>query len=806
LRPDPGKNEEVAQVVVRQRRRPVAVLAVLTAALLALLAIPAFASAQNFVVNSTGDGAKVPAGAVCETATASECTLRAAIEAADFNSDHDVITFSSNVFKGALGEGEIDPATPLPSINKPVFIAAARCEEGLISKPCGGVIAPTGAAAFVVESAEVGIFNLAIGGGDVGIEVVEGEGFFAAGDWFGMNLAQQAKGSADAGLLLRSAAGAVIGQDGSGTEPEIEEEEQRNVFGHSAVGISLVGTSEATIEGNYIGVGVDGHSLTSLPVGIQIVDGTGTPATDDVIGGELTGAQASSPQCDGPCNVIVTATGGIGIELADNTGDASPSGPTTISGNYLGLSADGNSRLGTEGADIYAGPSFGGPAVGPAHVTVGGSAAVPGGSNRNVIDGDEVGVYVKNAAGFLAEGNLFGWLPGKDESGDSGPEADAFLLHSEGATEPPEITQNEMHLGPDAIGVESNGKGAGITFNIVEGSQIGVKTTGADGGTGNLIRANEISSPDRNGMLIENDANLVIGNTILGAEWAGIQLDGPLGAWAAHNRIGGDSSGEANRIEGSGEGAIQISGEPVTLNEVAGNYGSGNKGPFIVLSAHSTGHPPNDEIKPPTLEVVEESKASGTAEPGARVRIFSKASNDAGELEALIGAATANSSGHWTATYPKLAIGKLVAATQTSAPETPEGATSEVSTPKAAVADHKEEEGGSGGGGSGGGGGSTGGSSNPTSAPVTTTQPTAPKVTITKGPKKSSTSTTAKFKFRASVGGAKFECKLDRSKWAECKSPKTYKKLKVGAHTFQVRATASGLTGATTKFKFTVKT
>ena len=80
-----------------------------------------------------------------------------------------------------------------------------------------------------------------------------------------------------------------------------------------------------------------------------------------------------------------------------------------------------------------------------------------------------------------------------------------------------------------------------------------------------------------------------------------------------------------------------------------------------------------------------------------------------------------------------------------------------------------------------------------------------PTVNITKGPKKASASTTASFKFKASVAGAKFECKLDNAKWASCKSPKTYKKLKPGKHTFQVRAKAKGALGAAVKFKFMIK-
>jgi len=54
------------------------------------------------------------------------------------------------------------------------------------------------------------------------------------------------------------------------------------------------------------------------------------------------------------------------------------------------------------------------------------------------------------------------------------------------------------------------------------------------------------------------------------------------------------------------------------------------------------------------------------------------------------------------------------------------------------------------------------------------------------------------------VDRAKFECRLDGAKWAGCKSPKTYKRLKVGKHTFRVRAKANGLTGGVVKYQFTI--
>lgn len=796
---------------VRKARAAVIALAALACALIAPAAVPAFASADFYVVNSNGDAANEVPGKTCDTGapTGEQCTLRAAIESADFEAGFDNIELAGGLngpFSCVLGTSEIQLREELPIVTSPVNIFSHPCDVPLenLVKPSAGVVGNPGEPTLTVQGNEVTIQDIAFGGGTVGIQV-EGEEFKAQGDWFGLDLEAQAKPISAAGIaLFEGSDSAVIGADEFDNSP-------RNVFANSDVGISLEGTSDDTIEGNYIGVGPDGTTLAGVRIGVRIANGTTAVAEDNMIGGELTQDQANSAVCDGPCNAIATDEG-IAVDLAGDIGDTvqAASGPTTISGNYIGLSADGNSKLGDGGENIYAGPTAG-QTVGPADVTLGGPATPGTGSNQNVIDGHRGGVYVENADGFLAEGNLFGWLPGKSESGGSGQEEDVFYVRSEGVTDRPEITQNGMHLEIDATGIESAGEGAQITFNTMEGGRIGIETKEDDGGKGNLIRANQLlGNPDVFGMLLQNDSNVVIGNTIIGAGHVGIEVNGDP-PYPAHNRIGGDSSGEANRIEGSAESAINLGGLPATHNEAAGNFGAGNGGPFISLFGHESRHPPNGEITPPTLEVVEQSKVSGTAEPGAKVRVFEKASTDVGELGALIGAGTADSSGHWTATIPfKLNVGGLVAATQTTEAGTAEGATSEVSTPKAAIAD-KEEEGshheeethsGDNGGGGNSGGGSTG------TGPSTQTPPPAkaPKVTLTKKPKKTSTATKATFKFKATPpAGAKFECKLDGAKWRKCKSPTTYKKLKPRKHTFRVRATASGLTGPVTKYQFTVK-
>lgn len=59
----------------------------------------------------------------------------------------------------------------------------------------------------------------------------------------------------------------------------------------------------------------------------------------------------------------------------------------------------------------------------------------------------------------------------------------------------------------------------------------------------------------------------------------------------------------------------------------------------------------------------------------------------------------------------------------------------------------------------------------------------------------------ATFVFSSNVRGSKFLCKLDRKRFARCRSPKTYKHLKPGRHTFQVKATGSAGADATPAIK-----
>jgi len=84
--------------------------------------------------------------------------------------------------------------------------------------------------------------------------------------------------------------------------------------------------------------------------------------------------------------------------------------------------------------------------------------------------------------------------------------------------------------------------------------------------------------------------------------------------------------------------------------------------------------------------------------------------------------------------------------------------------------------------------------------------PVPPNTTITGKPAKKVKSKTATFKFISSLSGSKFECRLDKAGWSDCKSPKKLKKLKAGKHTFKVRAIKGDLIDATpASYGWTVK-
>ena len=81
-----------------------------------------------------------------------------------------------------------------------------------------------------------------------------------------------------------------------------------------------------------------------------------------------------------------------------------------------------------------------------------------------------------------------------------------------------------------------------------------------------------------------------------------------------------------------------------------------------------------------------------------------------------------------------------------------------------------------------------------------------PNTLITKHPKKKTRRRTVKFRFQSTEPSSHFQCKIDKQPFAPCSSPKKYKHLKLGRHTFRVRAIdlAGNVDPSAARFRFKV--
>jgi len=452
------------------RRR--AVLALLTA--LFALALPAVASAAvTYTVDSVEDQPDKEIGAGdCETAVGT-CTLRAAIQELNFSpAVQDKIDFDT-LFNGKPGH-TIVLESPLPNITDPILIDGdgindSRCLNATfsINGPCVEISGPNAStpALVVDDTDDVTIEGLSITGSRTAINVIDSSSNFVAhGNWLGLTLDGTAAGNTTGIFLDPDSNGATIG----GTIAA-----DRNVFGNnSAEGLDIEGADNADVLGNYFGVKPDGATQAANGKNIEITDSTaapGFPAENNEIGAAVEGGALTSAACDGGCNVISGASGAQ-IDLNGNgalQNEAPADGPTTVHGNYVGLSAAGTAAvpsLATYGIQVGAAKN----------ALVGGES--PGAAN--FIAGGSLGVSDESAEALRVLGNAIG--VGPTGSAVTAPaEAGVFMLRLS-STDRSEIGGNLIRMAGGA-GIEDRFGGADIVENAFEGGQFGIwmKVNGA---------------------------------------------------------------------------------------------------------------------------------------------------------------------------------------------------------------------------------------------------------------------------------------------------------------------------------------
>lgn len=779
------------------------------------------ARGATFTVDATLNGNDITLDGICDadSSTDTDCSLRAAVQEANNTAAADTINFK----KGSVAGGDpddvsFDPSSdprlidePPPPITQPLTVDAGNCEADLDEppKPCATV-----ESGWVVNSpgGEVRISGLAFRGEGSGaeliaIDVVAAGGSVAAlpdftltNSWFGLD---RNGNEADLPLLEQ----AVLLEDVTGARIGTGFLADRNVFARQKIAIDVLGADDTEVFGNTFGLLPDGSpafigNSTANEEAVEVT-GDSAPDPDDEATGTQIGASsptgATTPECDLGCNEM--ASSGVAdlvgpslaipaIDLGGEPADGEiPAGATEILGNQIGVTNRNTVGIAVGDAD---------------DVEIGGPAA--GNADRNLLGVNEI-TSGAGATGLLIENNVL------NGGNDSAPQLDLrgsgevlsnHLIASGTITQAnirlsdtsaPGFTLQGNLIGEKEDGTASLSGPVAIDLTATaSGNLIGGEGTGEGNVISDLIPPSPFAFPNTIGIRIAGDDNEVLGNRIgLGSNGSARPLTNGvmLIAGAGGNTIGGDTAASENVISNIGgdtasRDAIVATTAAAESNEILRNRGTDNTGLFIDLGDDGAGNAaggPNGGAQAPVISAISPTAASGTAAPGADVRLFIKASDDPGVLTSFLAQATADGSGAWS-TGLSATAGTLVAATATGAGGTSElSATATVTAPVDPV-DPVEP-----------------GDSDP---PETTLTRTPKKKVKAKGKGKKAKGK-ATYEFGADEPGSTFTCTIDRKPAAPCDSPLKLKKLKKGKHTFAVFATdAAGNadpTPATHKFK-----
>ncbi|MBV9927279.1 MAG: CSLREA domain-containing protein [Acidobacteria bacterium] len=440
---------------------------------------PTAHAAATFTVNSTGDGSDSnTSDGVCNDG-AGNCTLRAAIQQANATPGTDTIAFNLP----GTGVRTIAPATALPAVTDLTVI--------------DGYTQPGASANTLAE-------------GNDAVLLVELSGATAGSPGgVGVNgLTVSAGHCVVRGLVINRFSGA---------------------------GISLNGSGENSIEGNFIGTNAAGTAAAANSMGVFMVPNSSL-GNGNVVGGTLPAARN-----------LISGNSGIGLNVAGSAG------ATQIQGNYIGTNAAGSAKLGNGSHGV---------SIATAANVVGGTAA----GARNVISGNgQAGIIIQpvvTSSANILQGNYIG----TDATGTAA-------------------------LGNKFVGVWIN-FGANQTIG---GSAAAANVISGNDSSGILITGSFATNNQINGNLIGTDATgtRALGNFregILISEGAHDNFVQPAGASGppntiAFNRIYGvgvfpPGTGNAirrNNIFSNGLG-IELNGDGLSENDEGDEDGGANNG------------------------------------------------------------------------------------------------------------------------------------------------------------------------------------------------------------------------------------
>ncbi|MGB3541501.1 Calx-beta domain-containing protein, partial [Rubrivirga sp.] len=432
------------------------------------------------------------------------------------------------------------------------------------------------------------------------------------------------------------------------------------VYGFSGAGIRVSSSPRAVIEGNHIGTDASGTQRLGNVFGVSIFSPDARVGTD------------GDGQNDAGERNVISGNNASGVSVGTGAGG------TVIAGNYIGIAADGQSRLGNTNFGVFG--------LFTSDVLVGTDGdGQNDAAERNVIAANfGEGIRLQDAARVVIAGNYIG----TDATGLNG------RGNSSGSNGGIYATSNSPDL---RVGTDGDGENDAAERNVIA----------ANGGTGVRLRGTP-DDPTPNAVIAGNYIGVAAdGETELGNAGAGVLVEGARGA-----RVGGTGANEGNTIANnrdqgvsvtffeqggsSQDGSASVLGNAIFDNGDLGIDLEGGTEDDAGVTANDAGDVddgPNDLQNYPVITAVTPA-AEGTYDVAVtldsqfgtyRVEVF--ASEDAdlsgfGEGARFLGSTTVSvgegGTGSGTVTGVDIALGEVVTATATQAGEVL-GGTSEFS-------------------------------------------------------------------------------------------------------------------------------
>jgi len=491
----------------------------------------------SLVVNKPGDYVDQ------DGCTPEDCTLREAIETANFITDAQVPTIRFDLPPDST---TIRPTSELPPVTRPTVIDATT-QPGYAGTPLVSLVgtsAPGSGLSVTSGHSEIRGFRIS-DWSLAGVLLDEGDGNLVAGNDIGMDTPgfPGLAGNGTGVVVGPSSGGNTIGGTGAG---------DRNVIsGNDTFGIDIqAGSSGNVIAGNLIGLAPDGEAgAGNADGGIRIA------GSQNTVGGTSPGAR----------NYVSGNGGEQGIRISG--------GGNVIKGNTIGLAATSDTSV----------PNYEGIHIEP--IDPGDPPNVIGdtGSGGNVIAGNWWdGIRVDGSAGTVIAGNYIG--TGSGGSGSIGNDGDGIELTDAPSTA---VFGNTIS-GNDGCGVDAwqsidddtgRVEGPGI---VVANNFIGFDSAGKD----------DVGNESDGICFGDVGASSIVGNTISGNTDDGIyvsQITSPsddpaqriVSVLIAGNFIGTDSEGRyaiengSDGIELDDASEITVTGNTISGNAENGAYSNG---------------------------------------------------------------------------------------------------------------------------------------------------------------------------------------------------------------------------------------